>query len=60
MIKTDWAISKAECSRVQFRELFAEHEPKLLKFADSMLEEFGRENIASVKIYCPWPIQAPG
>lgn len=55
MIKTgtEVAMSKAESSRVQFRELFALHEPALLKFSDSMLEAFGRGSIAKVTIYCP-------
>lgn len=44
---------KAESSKAQFRELFERYEPKLLKFADSMLKEFGRQNIAVVRIYCP-------
>lgn len=54
MIKTgtEVAMSKAESSRAQFRELFALHEPKLFAFSDSMLEAFGRGSITKVTIYC--------
>lgn len=47
----EWAISKAEFSRMQFRDLFEEHKPELLKFCDAMVEEFGRK--ITVKIWCP-------
>lgn len=47
----EWAMSKAEFSRMQFRDLFEKFEPELLRFADSTVEEFGRR--ITVKIYCP-------
>lgn len=50
--RTDEATRKAE-SIQQFRSLFQQHEPQLLAFADSLLNEFGRQSIASVTIFCP-------
>ena len=45
--------SDAEISRAQFRELFQQEEPEMLKFLDSIIEEFGRQSLANLVIYCP-------
>lgn len=50
---TATADRQMETTKEQFRRLFEKHEPELLRFADAMIEEFGRENFKQVKIWCP-------
>lgn len=45
-------MTTAEMSRMQFRDLFHQHCPELLKFSDPMLNEFGRSHISAVRILC--------
>ena len=40
-------------SKEQFRELFANAEPELLAMLDKAIEEFGRDQIKNLKVYCP-------
>ncbi len=42
-------------SKEQFKALFAEHEPQLLKNLEDFIEVFGRENCTKLKIWCPLP-----
>lgn len=39
-------------SRVQYRALFAKHEPETLKVLDSFIEVFGRDQIKNLTVFC--------
>jgi len=40
-------------SREQYRALFTEYEPQILKSLDNFITEFGRDQIKNLKVYCP-------
>ena len=52
-IRTDSTMSKAEYSRTLYRKSFETHEPNILKFLDGFINEFGRDQIKNLMVYCP-------
>lgn len=46
-------------SREQYRDVFAQHEPQILKVLDGFLAEFGRDQIKNLKVYCPVLVAMP-